>query len=129
MRRMFRIQFIRYCVSGSVATAVDFGLFLALTRLAGVYYVAANIVSFLCAVVVNYALNRKWTFKSTSKRVMRQFFSFGLIALGGVAINTTLLYVFVSRFQIWDIAAKALATVIVLFWNYFLNRHITFKRV
>ena len=129
MKRIFQFQFIRYCVSGTIATVVDFGLFLVFTRLAGVYYVTANVVSFLCAVVVNYAINRKWTFKSTSKRVMRQFFSFGLIALGGVVINTTFLYVFVSQLQIWDIAAKALATAIVLFWNYFLNRHVTFKRI
>lgn len=125
----FQHQFFRYCFAGVTGAIVDFSLFFILTRFFEWHIVPANVLSFLTSAVVNYTINRLWTFKSTSNRVVHQFLFFIIVAGIGVVINTSILYFLVSHFSMFDILAKAVAVVIVMFWNYVINKHVTFKRI
>lgn len=125
----FRYQFFRYCFAGASGAIVDFGLFFLLTRLAGWHMVPANVVSFLTSATVNYSINRLWTFKSESKRIAHQFVFFMLVAVVGVLMNTSILYFLVKQFGLFDIVAKVIAVLVVMLWNFIINKHVTFKRI
>ena len=126
---VLRYQFIRYCVSGSTAALVDISTFYVLTQFTSIYFVAANVISFVLAASVNYTINRLWTFKSTSANVAGQFITFCTIGSIGLLINTGVLFALVTFASMTEIVAKVLVTGVVLFWNYFMNKHITFKKV
>ncbi|MBD3421767.1 MAG: hypothetical protein GF398_16760 [Chitinivibrionales bacterium] len=49
--------------SGLVAFLVNYSLLRILTDIAGMYYLASNIIGILCGTAANYALSHFWTFR------------------------------------------------------------------
>ncbi|PIQ24763.1 hypothetical protein COW36_23620 [bacterium (Candidatus Blackallbacteria) CG17_big_fil_post_rev_8_21_14_2_50_48_46] len=126
--------FFRYVAVGILGTAVDLGTLYLLTHLSGIdprkswlfpFFVT---LAFLFAVVNNYILNRLWTFESRGNQVSSEFFRFFLVSLGGLALTQALMWVFVSLLGVWYMLAKALTSMLVLVWNFGLNKFWTFRK-
>lgn len=124
-------QFYKFSVVGVINTLIDFSVFVLLTRLItffGGHVLYANVISFSFAVSNSYIFNRRWTFRSRDQERVRQYIKFFVINLTGLGVNTGFLYLFVYHFHLYDILSKALAIVITLFWNFFLNKWLVFKK-
>ncbi len=111
-------QFFRYCVGGAIAFVVDFSLLYVLTEFLKVWYLWSATISFSLAAVVNYLIQRYWTFNSTDRRIARQFFIFLSVQTVGLFINNIIMYVAVEYFSLWYLFAKILSTGAVLIWNF-----------
>ena len=94
------------------------------------------------AVISNFTLNRYWTYpESRSKRKRVQLPQFALVSIIGLLINNLIFALTTPLFDqllsmIFDqppvggyIPAKMLATIVVLFWNFFVNRYWTYSNV
>jgi putative flippase GtrA len=57
----------------------------------------------------------------------RQFTSFTLIALIGLALNNLIVYLFHKKGGLNFYVSKLIAIAIVFIWNYFANIYFTFK--
>ncbi len=123
----FRHQFARFAVVGSVSAIVDFGILALLTELFGVHYLVSATISFVIANAVNFVLSKYWTFAGNDNRISRQYPIFFAVSVAGLLINNGILFIGVEIFSIYYIFSKAIATVIVMFWNFFMNKHITFS--
>jgi putative flippase GtrA len=97
----------------------------------------ANTISFSVAVLSNFTWNRLWTFpESRDRPVGSQLVQFAVVNVLGWGINTVLLlvmdqYVFqlvVSGRLSYNLA-KAFATIVVLFWNFGINRIWTYRGI
>lgn len=143
-----RSRFLRFAVVGIFGAVVDFGTFNILTSLVGLTAVVASIFSFLAAVVSNFTWNRYWTYPdSRSKPIGRQLIQFSFVSLIGLAIRTPLIAVldrlFIYVLSRTDLAfngvlsikviagnlALAIAVIVVMFWNFFVNRYWTYSDV
>jgi putative flippase GtrA len=98
---------------------------------------AANTCSFSAAVLSNFTWNRLWTFPESRERPLgSQLLQFALVNVLGWGINTVLLLVmdqyvfqqFVSERLSYNLA-KAVATIVVLFWNFGINRIWTYRGI
>jgi putative flippase GtrA len=97
----------------------------------------ANTISFSVAVLNNFTWNRLWTFPESRERPIRsQLPQFAIVNVVGWALNTLLLlgmdqYVFQHFFnaRLSYNLAKAFATIVVLFWNFGVNRMWTYKGI
>lgn len=143
-----RTRFFRFTVVGVIGAIVDFGTFNLLTTVMSIPGVIAQIFSFTAAVISNFLWNRYWTYPdSRSKPVSRQVLEFALISLIGLAIRTPLfafletplMHLFEgmhlqtsgainARFLAHN-AALAFAIIVVMFWNFFVNRFFTYGDV
>lgn len=140
-----RRRFAKFAAVGASGAVVDFGVFNLLATLLGVAPVAASVLSFFCAVLSNYTLNRLWTFPdSRSKRKRVQLSQYALVSVVGLAIRTPL-FQYASRGYLAALGTRsllglatetlahnlALATAIgvVMVWNFFANRYWTFGDV
>ncbi len=121
-------EVIKYMVVGGIGTLIDFGLLYVLVEFAGVWYLLAAILSFVAAVINNYILNKVWTFQDKSNQFAKQFVQFLIVSIVGLSLNTAILYGLVEFAGVWYLLAKALAIIVVLFWNFFTNKYWTFKR-
>lgn len=121
-----RVQFAKYCVVGATAAVVDFGLLYILTDLVSVHYLLSNTLSFIAAALVNYYLNRKWTFRSTGQK-RKQLPIFFTVATAGLFINDGIMFLGVEYLTLHYLWAKVVATGIVTVWNYLGNKFFTFK--
>jgi putative flippase GtrA len=131
------LRFLKFATVGTIGAAVDFGVLNYLVLSFGMAKEYANIVSVTCAVISNFIWNRLWTFpESRDKSLHTQFIQFALVNLIGLGINQ---FVFLKADE-WifgDLlphpfdynAAKALAIVVVLFWNFFVNRRWTYRGI
>ena len=87
----------------------------------------ANAIGFTTAASTNYYLNRIWTFESTNPRIGLEYAEFFIISLIGLAINTLILWLLVSKFRMNFYIAKIFAIAVVTVWNFFANLLITFN--
>jgi len=127
-------RFARFLTVGAVGTLLDFTL-LTLLKLAGLPTLSANTLSFTAGLINNFTWNRLWTFRKTAHPDWRkQLAQFTLISLVGLGLNNLIVLSlegtlgnFLGQPTWGYLPAKAIATGVVVFWNYFANRKWTFS--
>ncbi|MDD2695049.1 MAG: GtrA family protein [Anaerolineales bacterium] len=143
-----RGRFLRFAVVGAIGAVIDFGAFNLLVSFAHLDPILASIASFTAAVVSNFIWNRYWTYPdSRSKPVARQLVEFAVISVLGLAIRTPLFAVLekplprlftalplpaglpVDAQFLGHNTALAITVVVVMFWNFFVNRYWTYGDV
>ena len=143
-----RSRFLRFAVVGVIGAVVDFGTFNILTSILRVPAVLASVLSFIAAIASNFTWNRYWTYPdSRSKRLSTQLVEFTVISLIGLAIRTPVFFLtegflrnlltnlnlpylgYIDPEFIGHNLALALAVLIVMFWNFFVNRFWTYSDV
>ena len=142
-----RTRFLKFSVVGVIGAIVDFGVMNLLVALLGAPLVIAGTISFIVAIFSNFIWNRYWTYPdSRSKPIIRQILEFTVVSVIGMAIRIPILALlepvitrFFSRlpYEIPYYSVKlisynvtlAIAVLIVLFWNFFVNRYWTYSDV
>ncbi|MEM7331577.1 MAG: GtrA family protein [Chloroflexota bacterium] len=105
----------------------------------------AGTISFICAILSNFLFNRFYTYPdSREKGLVSQFIQFSLVSVAGIVIRipillltTTFFQNMISRiaslepfaFRLGANLALVLAVIIVMFWNFFVNRYWTYNDV
>lgn len=114
-------QLIRYLFVGGLASIVDVGSLYIITSKLHVYYLISVAIAFILGIIVNYLLSVAWVFNSTG-RVKLEFVVFLVIGLGGLGISEAVIWFGVSKFHVGYLAAKLVALVIVMMWNFALRK-------
>jgi len=139
-------RFFKFTVVGSIGFVVDAGTLAILTIWIGLSDVYAQMLSFTAALTSNFIWNRFWTYPdSRSKPIRHQAVQFAIVNLirtlififakppltraagayaGSLQARLALDEVVVGRY-----ATLALAVIVVLFWNFGVNRIWTYSDV
>lgn len=129
-------QFVKFAVVGAVNTLVDWAVYYPVRLLILRWFPTINLqsarqiakaISFIISALSNYYMNRKWTFRSTEKKVIAEAGKFMVVALGGLLINSLVFFYITSKLNWRDIFGLILATAAATLWNFFINRNWTFK--
>lgn len=120
-------QFILYGLIGLVAMAIDFACTYSFTEYLGWYYLLSVVVAFIIASMVNFALQKKITFRCAEKNIVKQYLLFAVIGVFGMLINVVTVFVSVEYFQLWYMYGKVITTFIAFFWNFGANKFLTFR--
>lgn len=128
-------QLLRFGLVGGINTALDFGL-LFLFKALGLPVGIANILSTSIAFIFSFIANKKYTFKSTDTNVLREMTLFVIVTLFGLWVLQTLVIQLTLPWftnllhqpETSLLAAKLLATVVSLTWNYLLYSKLVFKK-
>ena len=124
-RRMALLQFALYVVVGGICFSIDIAGFVVL-RSFGLPILTASAISFVTSTVVNYLLCCALVFRrgrfSRGEELLRLF----AIAIGGLSLNSTALWVLAEILMIDPTLAKIIAVLPVIAWNYLGRRLIVF---
>lgn len=115
---------------GVTSTIVDVGVYTLLTRTTDFffrYYLLANAISFVTALINSYTLNRQFTFRDNHRKVAVQFTKYAGVYIVGLGLSEAILYTLVDYFEVYDLTAKGVAIAIVLFWNFIGSKFFIFK--
>lgn len=118
--------FIKFCVVGGSGVVVDFAItYLCKERLKLNKYLS-NSLGFAIAATTNFLLNRWWTFNSLEADISIQYLKFITIALVGLIINNSVIYLLNDKLR-WNFYfSKLFAIGVVTFWNFVMNYLFTF---
>jgi putative flippase GtrA len=97
-----------------------------------------KVISSGTATCNSFIWNRRWTFRVRGKQErMSQFARFVTVNIIGMLLNSTITTLIVRPFlpppshkphPLLFMAAQAIATLMVLFWNFFANKYWTFRK-
>jgi len=142
-----RTRFLRFAVVGMIGAVIDFGVANLLVYVFFAPLVIAGTISFISAILSNFFWNRYWTYPdSRSKPIAQQLIQFAVVNGLGLTIRIPILrglepvfYHLFSRLPFSlpvfspDVLAKnftlAVPVLIVMFWNFFVNRYWTYSDV
>lgn len=118
---------ILYGIIGCSSALLDFLIFTLLTEVLSVHYLIANCISVSCGLTNSFILNRKYNFKVTDKTLKRAVMFF-VVGYCGLALNSTLLYVFINYVHLATPIAKLGAMVIEVLLQFIVNSLVTFRK-
>ena len=141
-----RVRFLKFATVGALGALIDFGVMNMLTHLFHLRLVYAGSVSFICAVISNFTLNRFWTYPdSRSRHFLHQLGMFFLVNAAGIAFRIPILHYMeppmAASFEsiahlshgtaqlLARNATLAFAIAVVMIWNFFINRYWTYNDV
>ena len=120
---------VKFAMSSSVATIVDYVLYQVLVR----YFfspVVSNLISAIVGMVINFFLQKKYIFE-LKRSVNITFIISLLVSVGGIGISTIIIH-FLNNSEILSgnqYIIKAIATGTVFFYNFYLKRFAFEKRI
>ena len=121
-------QLFRYGLVGGGAFVIDFACYCLLGFL-GLHYLLAGIAAFLVSFVFNFYASRVFIFKKSApeKAGAKEFSAVITISVVGLALTELLLYLGTGLLDFDYRASKIIASVIVLFWNYFARKRFVYR--
>ena len=141
-----RVRFLKFATVGALGAAIDFGVMNLMSHLFDMKLVYAGTISFICAVISNFTLNRYWTYPdSRSRHFLHQLGMFFIVNAAGIAFRIPILHFAeppLGRMfeRLADLshstaeilarnATLAFAIGVVMIWNFFINRYWTYNDV
>lgn len=118
-------QFLLFTGIGAIGTAGHYATLITLVEALRVAPLPASTLGFIVGALINYFLNYYYTFASTQSH-RDTMLKFALVALLGAIANSTVMHVALSWFGLYYLLAQILATIIVLLWNFIVNKLWTF---
>ena len=130
-------EVIRFVITGGACFLIELAALVLLRDKVGLDTLVATPIAFLLSVAVNYALCVRWVFAGTGGRKALAKLGFLVTSVMGLVLNEGLMWLFrglfgedavvcrVFAFTVTMVMLnKALATLIVMIWNYFTKRYI-----
>jgi putative flippase GtrA len=121
------IALVRHPVSSVAATAVDFGIMIALVSGAGLPPSAGTASGAACGAAVNFALGRWWVFRARRVGAAGQASRYALVSFGSLVLNALGVHLLAEMGHVPYVAARVVVAVAVSFaWNFVLHRFFVF---
>ena len=117
---------ILYGIIGSFTSALDFAVFTMLSKYIGIHYIVANCISVLIGISTSFALNRSINFKVKDKTGKR-FLIFLTVGVCGLLLSNVILYFGIDMLSGDELIVKLASIVLVVGFQFILNKFITFK--
>lgn len=123
-KEFFKAQF-----SAFIGGLFDFGIYTFCFTFLNFTAPLSNVVSGSLGAVVNFTINRYWSFESSNNSIGSQLWKFVLVVIGSISLKTLGIYILVDVFQWHFIISKLIVEVIVsLGFNFLLQKFWVFKK-
>lgn len=121
------VEIIKYAFWGGVSTVINLVLLFALLKFTKIYYLLANIISYVVAVIVNYVTNKRYVFNS-SKNAKEEFVKFIFVRLVSLMLDTVCYYILVDILGGNKYLSKILLSMVIIIATYIINKLFVFKK-
>lgn len=121
-------RFIKYAVSGALATVPELLILYLLTDQFGLWYVYSSIIAYGIGFTISFFLRKLWAFKDYNfKKIWHQFLLYIIILGISLFLNTAVLVFLVEKLHLFYLLAQFLSGALICWIGYLINERITFK--
>ena len=138
MKKLFDLyrkhkEIVNYLIVGVLTTVVSLVVYYGLTLTVldpekAVQLQAANVISWIAAVVFAYFTNRRFVFESRSQNMLKEAAAFFAARLSTLVLDMALMFLLVTLLKCNDKIAKLVVQVAVIVANYVLSKFLVFKK-
>ncbi|HIX53892.1 MAG TPA: GtrA family protein [Candidatus Sphingobacterium stercoripullorum] len=122
------LTFFKAQASAFIGGLSDYAIMLFCTEVLGIHYTLSIVISGTLGAVVNFSINKYWTFKSPSP-IGGQLVRFVVVVLGSIALKSSGTYLVTEFVEIdYKISRIIVELVVSLLFNYPLQRYWVFKK-
>jgi putative flippase GtrA len=118
-------QFLNFAAIGAVGTVGHYTTLVICVELLTIRPLIASTLGFVVGAVINYFLNYHLTFRSRKKHT-EALPKFMLAATVGMFINMAIMSLALNVLMLYYLFSQVLATLLVLIWNFVINKIWTF---
>tara|TARA_R110002096_G_scaffold265439_7_gene458952 strand:+ start:433 stop:858 length:426 start_codon:yes stop_codon:yes gene_type:complete len=119
-------ELFRYGMAGGSAFLVWIGVLIVLVEWFGVNEIVASAAGFIAATPINYALQKRYVFKS-AENIGSRFFVYCVVTVIALGLNTLLFWMMINFTNIHYTLAQIITTGVIVLVNYYVNRTYTFS--
>ena len=117
---------VLYGIIGSFSSGLDFLIYTLLVQFVGLQYLVANCISVIAGISTSFYLNRNYNFK-VKDHTKRRFSIFLTVGLCGLVMSNLILYLCIDNLGMDKLISKLLSLVLVVFFQFLVNKYLTFK--
>ncbi len=126
-------EIVNYLIVGVLTTVVSLVVYYGLTLTVldpeqAVQLQAANVISWVAAVVFAYFTNRRFVFESRSPNMLKEAAAFFAARLSTLLLDMALMFLLVTLLKCNDKIAKLAVQAAVIVANYVLSKFLVFKK-
>ncbi|MEE1945009.1 GtrA family protein [Pedobacter sp. KR3-3] len=138
-KNWFSLHTFRYMASGGITAATGIvGYFVIYNYIlhqqdvqVGSYLITAHIAALaiesVCTFIVGFALNKYLVFTQSTLKGRIQLFRYATVVSTNILLNYALMKILVEGFQFYPTIAKALITIVLAVFSYFLQKYFSFR--
>lgn len=115
-------EFFKFCIVGGFSFIIDYSMLFVCTEYLHFGYLLSAGIAFSIAVLINYILCAKYVF-CTAKQNLSTLIGFLAVSCIGLLINQLCMWGLVEIVLVHYLAAKIVATIVVILWNFFTKRY------
>lgn len=123
-------EFIKYCLVSLVCTGILYFVFFFVDLITKGNYLLANFLSYTISFTILFVWDQK-LFKSKPIRKrdkIMQVISFIIVRVVGFPLDSLVLHVLISEFNMSNMVAKVFGSLIMFMYNYITNKLFIFKK-
>lgn len=115
----------RFLIAGALTVLVNLAALYAFTEYAHVWYLISAVIAFAISYLVNFVLQKFWTFRHRGLNEIRYQLPLHLaLALGNLVLNAVLLFLLVEWAHLWYMTAQVIVSVVIACDSFILSRKI-----
>lgn len=125
------IEKILYLVFGGLTTVINIAVYWAASSKLHIYYMAANVIAWIFAVIFAFVTNKIYVFKSHKmdiNSIIKEFSSFIFFRIVSLLLDLATMFFLVQIIKTNDMFAKLVANVLVVIVNYIASKLVIFKK-
>jgi len=128
LNQAFIFKIIKFGIVGFLGFVIDFGLTYVFKEKLKMNKFVANALGFLISALVNFTVNRMWTFENHNPDLAMQLGKFMAIASVALMLNSLIIYILNGKIRINFYVSKIIAVLFVMFYNFIMNSLFTFVK-
>lgn len=127
--KMLAIDTVRFMIVGGLGFAINLTVLYAVHDLLGVRIAISQIIGAEMAILSNFFLHSKWTYKGAAEKPLTtRLAQFHASAWVGSGITSVILVISVNRLHIFYPVALIVGSLAGLIWNYVWTKFVIFKK-
>lgn len=121
--------FLRAQLSAFIGGLSDFGIYTFCYTILKFSAPFSNVISASLGAIVNFTINRYWSFGNTQKSIGSQLWKFIIVVVGSITLKSLGIHLLVDIWHLHFLLSKLIVEIIVsLGFNYTLQRFWVFKQ-
>jgi len=120
---------IKFSIVGVIGAGINTGFLWILTDLAGLYYLFSSVVAIEIAIMMQFMMNDRWTFRdrktTDAGQFIKRIFKSNLWRSGGLAVNVSVLYLFTAYIGVYYLLSNIFGIICAFSLNYILESRLT----